>query len=182
MLSTRILSMVVVTLGLIAPAAADDEGSEQTAKLVGAAEDTVGISVEFTDTDGWVMSVRPRPGANERTFGLAALGKRHGHYHVFVSPGRSRITFVESSIGLEGDRPSVGSSDVFALTWSADGVLLRAVSYGQAFTPAELGKFGRTVSHMTWLRDAKVTPAGLELTVDSSSRKILIDARTGAVR
>lgn len=176
------LALALALLALAAPAAADDEGSEHTVQLVGADADTLGVTVAFDATAGWSMTVRPRPGAAPRTFKLAALGTGHGHFHVYVAPGRQRITFVETYIGLDRARTQVTASDAFARTWSAGGTLLHTVTYGQVFSAAERAKFQRSVSHLRWLGSATVTKAGLALAVDGSGRTIVVDAKTAAVR
>ena len=177
-----LLSLALVLVATAVPAAADDEASEHTAKLVGDTADTLGVAVKFDDQAGWSMTVRARPGAKERTVALAPLGTGHRHVTVYVAPKRARITIVETYIGLDAKRLQLAASDPFAWTWSPDGKLLRTVTYGQAFSAAERAKFQRSISHLSWLEGMKVTKAGLELAVAGSSRTIVVDANTGAVR
>lgn len=176
------VAAALLALSLSAPAAADDEGSSQTARVVGRSADTLGVEVSFDRARGWVMKVRARPGGKQRTVALPALGRGHAHFHVYVSPGRARITFVETFIGLDNHRSGVDKSDPFARTWTPAGKLLQTVTYGQVFSAAELARFQRSVSHLSWMREARVSKRGLELAVAGSKRVIVVDARTGAVK
>jgi len=176
------LALVFMML-LPAAALADDEGSEHTAQLVGDSADTLGVTVTFDDAAGWSMSVRAKPGDALKTFQIA-MPKRHAHYVVYVTPKRSAIAFVEVSAGIETGRDKVGAKDQIAWVWSpTDGKLVRSWTYGQLFTPAELGNLRRSVSHAAWHSGHAVTKAGLELKVDGAKpRTIVLDAKATTLR
>ena len=96
-LALTLAAATAATVAAPGPARADDEGSEHTATLLGAAADTLGVSMQFDDRAGWSMDLRVRPGAPTRRIALPFLPADHAHYQVVVGPGRATITFVMAS-------------------------------------------------------------------------------------
>lgn len=154
---------------------ADDELSEHTATVVGDAKDTIGVNVQFDDKAGWSMTVRAKPGAAEKTSALA-LPTGHGHYNVFVTPGRRAIAFVETVVS---DR-AVDPKATLAWVYSPDGKLTRTWSYADVLSKKELSAGSPTTSHLWFWDDVKATAKGLELVVKSSGRRVVLasDAST----
>jgi hypothetical protein len=181
MLRSALVSLSMIA-ALAVPASADDEASEQTAELMGEAADTLGVTVAFDAKAGWSMRVRPAPGETEQTYTLAALGKQHAHYVVYVAPGRSKITFVEVSHGMRDPKDIPRASSTLAWTYSPKGRLLYKTSYGQVFSATERGKFLQSVSHVRWTEMPHVTDQGLAIKVADSKRTVVVDARTGKLR
>lgn len=178
----RTLVSLSVLAALTSSAVADDEDSEQTAMLMGEASDTLGVTVTFDAKAGWSMRVRPAPGAEERSFALPALGKRHAHYIAYVAPGRSKITFVEVSHGMHDRNDIPGASTTLAWTYSPKGRLLYKTTYGQVFSAAQRKAFLQSVSHVLWSDVPTLTAEGLAIKVADSERRVVVDARTGKLR
>lgn len=138
---------ILVTLGAGAAlfgspsAEADDEASEHTAVLVGAAADTMGISVYFTEAAGWSMDLRTAPGQPTRTVALPFLDAGHAHYAVAVGPGREAFGFVMVSRARGVERDTV-----VAWVVAPDGTVLRSLAARQLHRGAALGLTG-SVSH-----------------------------------
>jgi hypothetical protein len=179
-LPMRSLGLALLAIALLArTAAADDEASEHTAHLVGDPKDTLGVTVAFADKTGWSMTVRAKPGADQRTHALA-LPLHHAHYLVYVAPGRSAITFVEISAGISATRRKLDPKDTLAWVWSPAGKLVRSWRYGQVLTAKQLANPQRSKSHLDWNDGFKLTAAGLELPVADGSRTAILarDAST----
>src|SRR5262245_48641121 len=81
-----------VALCLATPAAAD-RAANFSAQLVGKDADTVGVIVKH-ESAGWVMKVRPKPGADPVEIATPGIPSTHGDFLVFVGPGRKRIAWI----------------------------------------------------------------------------------------
>ena len=159
-------------------ARADDEGSEHTAALVGAADDTLGVIMRFEDKAGWSMDFRPKPGATSRRVALPFLPADHAHYHVVVGAGRTTLTFVMTS------REQVELPTVAIWTFDPDagaaGKVTHQWTIGDLFTAEQLGRVGRSISHVWW----QTTPLRLDggrVIVDASGRGFAIDPVRGTL-
>lgn len=167
---------LAVTLALVlqlTPALADDEASEHTAQLAGDPADTLGVIVNFAEKTGWSMTIRPRPGANEKTVKLP-IPAEHAHYLVYVAPKRAAVAIVEVSTGVTTQRPKLAKSDGLAWVFAPDGSLRKRFSYGDVFTQAELDGADRSISHWNWMTGSTVTKRAINFT--TSKRTIELDA------
>ncbi len=140
------LALLALTWGVFAPSArADDEGSEHSVQLAGAADDTLGVTVRYRKTGGWAMDLRPKAGARVRKLSLPFLPADHAHYWAVVAPKRASVTFVMSSRGaLTPTTPAV---------WivSARGALIKMWRLGDLLTAAQIRTLPRSISHVSWL-------------------------------
>ena len=177
----RICAVIAIVM-FTGSAAADDEGSEHTAQLVGASSDTLGVSAAFDEKTGWQMTVRAKPGADEKTIKLPQIPKHHAHYLVYVTPGRKQIAWVEISAGATTKRTTLDAKDKLAWVYSPDGKLLRSFTYGQVLTKDEIAKHDRSVSHMMWSTEHKASAFGLEVKVAGSGKTRLLDVSTKTFR
>lgn len=167
--------LTLLALAASTTAYADDEASEHTAQLMGSDKDMLGVTVNFDEKAGWTMDIRAKPGADLKTVKLAQLPAHHAHYVAYVSPDRTAVTFIETSMGVTKQRMAISAKDPIAWTFSPDGKLLRSWQYGAVLTKAELAKGQRSTSHVSWSSDIKVDAKGLELTVESSGAKLRLD-------
>jgi hypothetical protein len=168
---TRFLAALLL-LALAPTAHADDEGSEQTAVLVGDNADTMGVIVHFNAIDGWTMEARAKPGATPVKTTLA-LPKDHGHYLAYVAPGRTAIAFIALSIG---HAPT--DKDMLGWAYAPDGKLLRSWTYGVlASSELDPTRTRRSVSHWDWAGDTwKQTSEGLTFEVRASKRVVTLSS------
>ena len=171
----RFLTAVITLAIFTGSAVADDEGSEHTARLVGADKDTLGVTVAFDEKAGWKMTVRARPGAAEKTVTLTQIPTHHAHYVVYVTPGRKQIAWVEISAGVTTKRMALKASDKLAWVYSPGGKLLRSFTYGQVLGKDEIDAPDRSRSHIMWTTQHEATASGLELRVARSGKTRVLD-------
>ena len=175
---TRTVLLAVALAAAPAVAAADDEGSEHTASLVGAAADTLGVTMHFAEKGGWSMDYRARPGAPLRRVPLPFLPADHAHYTVVVGPGRAPITFIMvSRAQVTVDTPAIW---VWTPGKLAGGTVTRTWKLGDLFTDAQLAKVDRSISHVWW----QPTPArldGARVVVDAGGRAFTVDPARGTL-
>jgi hypothetical protein len=178
----RSFGLACLAIALLArTATADDEASEHTAHLVGDPQDTLGVTVAFDAKTGWSMTVRAKPGADQRTYALA-LPRHHAHYLVYVAPGRRAIAFIETSAGITAARAKLDPKDTLAWVWSPDGKLVRSWRYGQVLTAKQLANPQRSKSHLDWNEGFQLTAAGLELPVADGSRIAILTRDASSLR
>lgn len=172
----RLLPALLAVL-LPALAAADDEGSEHTAVLLGDPADTLGVRLTHDAKAGWAMDHRARPGAPERHVALPFLPADHAHYLVAVAPGRGTLTFVTTSRErLAHDTPVIWIA-------TADGKVVKSWRLGDVLTKPELGKLRRSISHTWWLGErAQPSVTGATLALPLAHRTIRIDAAARTLR
>ena len=174
-----LLAVAGVTIpGGPAPARADDEGSEHTASLVGAAGDTLGVVMRFEDKAGWSMDFRPKPGADSRRVALPFLPADHAHYEVVVGAGRTTLAFVMTS----RERVELATAAIWTFEPNAGtaGTVTHRWTMGDLFTAAQLGKVKRSISHYWW----QTTPLRLDggrVIIDASGRAFAVDPVRGTL-
>jgi hypothetical protein len=161
------------------PAHADDEGSEHTASLVGAGDDTHGVVMHFDERTGWSLEHRARAGAATRRYLLPFLPADHAHYDVVVGPGRAPITFVLTSREeVTVDTPAIW---VWSPTrFSGLGRVTSRWTLGDLFTADALARVPRSISHVWWQPSPVRLIAGRVL-VDAGGRSYAIDPVRGTL-
>ncbi len=163
----RLLTLLTLLL-LTSPVVADDETSEHTMPLFGAAADTVGVIASYDA--GWSLTVRAKPGADPVTF-KTALPDSHAHYIAYVTPGRASIAIVEVSAGR-----APTAKDTIAWVYLPDGRLLRSWTFGAIVDAKELADSRESTSHHSVLRDFQQTTAGINWLTRTGGRVLLLAA------
>ena len=176
-----LLALLVLCVATLAPALADDEGSEHTAVLAGDSADTIGVTTAFDAKTGWSMTVREKPGATARTYSVG-VPPGHSHFVVYVSPARTAITWMESSPGYDGKPLQIDGKRTLAWVYSPQGKLVRTFTYGSVFTSKQIAAFPRSTSHIRWHEGFKATAKGLEVTVAGGKRTIVLDTAATTLR
>ncbi|MBP9205002.1 MAG: hypothetical protein KBG28_13610 [Kofleriaceae bacterium] len=175
---------LALALGLLAAAApaahADDEGSEHTATLMGADDDTRGLSLAFTDSAGWIATYRSAPGATAVTLRLP-LPRDHAHFVAHVAPGRRGFVIVEVSMGWS--RPTTLPA-TRPVAWHFDrrGRLTRTWRYDQMLLPATRAAARVSAGHVDWTNAVTVRGGSLVLGTSDGRHEVVVDTSRAAIR
>ncbi len=160
----RAFLISLALLALTVPAFAD-RSSNFSAALIGAADDTLGITLVHGKST-WSMKIGERSVATTEP-------SRHGDYYVVVAPKRKWIAWVRY-----GDIEQMPVTSDVAIRFYSDSKV-RAVRFGELFSKDELAAIERSTGGWRWVTNAPIIVKGLVTLPNDTKVPVVVDASAG---